>query len=413
MAQQYEVVKGIDWRQVFPASVLTRCFRVAISVSVLLLATLGVCLTQAGWQLSQSVFAPADSVPVEVLPVDLTRSENAEDEAKYFWDAIENGNGPAWVGRQVCDYVRKEHLANGLIQGKDAWAICVVNVFWLLLVWSFVGGAITRIAVMQIGRGERIGLKEAFCFVRGKYVSYLMSPLFVIVACAVLSLPILGISALLNFDIGVVLAGLLWVLVVIAGIAIAVLLTGLFFGWPLMWPTISAEESGDVYEATSRSFAYTFQAPLQYLGFALVICAIWVPGVVLVQSFAVLVEQIVFAVAGISGGSTMDDVQQFIKTGAMDNDSPAGTYALGVNIIGGIHWIGHVVADVFCVSFFFCASAGVYLLLRRFVDQTEIDEVFVVDEKTKYGLEDLLQEKTEKTEKTDSPPTPATAEGTD
>jgi hypothetical protein len=53
------------------------------------------------------------------------------------------------------------------------------------------------------------------------------------------------------------------------------------------------------------------------------------------------------------------------------------------------------------------------LLLRRFVDQTEIDEVFVVDEKTKYGLEDLLQEKTEKTEKTDSPPTPATAEGTD
>jgi hypothetical protein len=238
-------------------------------------------------------------------------------------------------------------------------------------------------------------LQEAFCFVRGKYVSYLMSPLFVLVAGAVLSLPILGISALLNFDIGVVLAGVLWVLVVIAGIAIAVLLTGLFFGWPLMWPTISAEETGDVYEATSRSFAYTFQAPLQYFGFALILCAIWVPGVVLVQSFTVLVEQVVFTVAGISGGSTMADVQQFIETGAMGNDSPAGAYALGVNIIGGIHWIGHVVADAFCISFFFCSSAGVYLLLRRFVDQTEIDEVFVIDEKTKYGLEDLLQESAE------------------
>jgi hypothetical protein len=395
MAQQYEVVKGIDWRQVFPGSVLTRCFRVAISVSVLLLATLGVCLTQAGWQLSQSVFAPAEGVLTEVPLVDLTKSKKVGAEPQKIWDAIENGNGPAWVGSQVCDYVHKEHLANGMIQGKEAWAICIVDAFWLLLVWSFVGGAITRIAVVQIGREERIGLQEAFCFVRGKYVSYLMSPLFVMVACAVLSLPILGISAMLNFDIGVVLAGVLWVLVVIAGIAIAVLLTGLFFGWPLMWPTISAEETGDVYEATSRSFAYTFQAPLQYFGFALILCAIWVPGVVLVQSFAVLVEQVVFTVAGISGGSTMADVQQFIETGAMGNDSPAGAYALGVNLIGGIHWIGHVVADSFCISFFFCSSAGVYLLLRRFVDKTEIDEVFVIDEKTKYGLEDLLQESAE------------------
>jgi hypothetical protein len=393
MAQQYEVVKGIDWRQVFPASVLTRCFRVAISVSVLLLATLGVCLTQAGWQLSQSVFTPAQSVPSQVPAVDLTKSEKTGDDTQGFWNALENGNGPAWVSTQFCDYVDKEHLANGSIQGKYAWAICIVDAFWLLLVWSFVGGAITRIAVVQIGREEQIGLKEAFCFVRGKFVSYLMSPLFVLVACAVLSLPILGISALLNFNIGVVLAGVLWVLVVIAGIAIAVLLTGLFFGWPLMWPTISAEESGDVYEATSRSFAYTFQAPLQYFGYALIVCAIWVPGVMIVQSFAVLVEQVVFTVAGISGGTAMQDVQQFIETGATSNENSA--YVLGVNIIGGIHWIGHVAADAFCISFFFCSSAGVYLLLRRFVDQTEIDEVFVVDEKTKYGLEDLLQQSAE------------------
>lgn len=400
MAQQYEVVKGIDWRQVFPASVLTRCFRVAISVSVLLLATLGVCLTQAGWQLSQSVFAPAQSVRLQVPAVDLTKSEKTGDEPQSFWDALENGNGPAWVSTQFYDYVDKEHLANGSIQGKYAWAICIVDAFWLLLVWSFVGGAITRIAVVQIGREERIGFKEAFCFVRDKFVSYLMSPLFVLVACAVLSLPILGISALLNFNIGVVLAGVLWVLVVIAGIAIAVLLTGLFFGWPLMWPTISAEESGDVYEATSRSFAYTFQAPLQYFGYALIVCAIWVPGVMIVQSFAVLVEQVVFTLAGISGGTAMQDVRQFIETGATSNESSA--YVLGVNIIGGIHWIGHVVADAFCISFFFCSSAGVYLLLRRFVDQTEIDEVFVVDEKTKYGLEDLLQQSAENAAKSAS-----------
>jgi hypothetical protein len=162
-----------------------------------------------------------------------------------------------------------------------------------------------------------------------------------------------------------------------------------------MWPTLSAEESGDVYEATSRSFAYTFQAPLQYLGFAVILCAIWVPGVVLVQSFAVLVEQVVFTVAGVSGGSTMGHVQQFIETGATSNENTSSMVASGINIIGGIHWIGHTVADAFCISFFFCSSAGTYLLLRRFVDQIEIDEVFVADDKSKYGLEDLLQQSAE------------------
>ncbi|MCS5631157.1 MAG: hypothetical protein NZ744_10040, partial [Pirellulaceae bacterium] len=135
-------------------------------------------------------------------------------------------------------------------------------------------------------------------------------------------------------------------------------------------------------------------------GYALIVCAIWVPGVMIVQSFAVLVEQVVFTVAGISGGTAMQDVQQFIETGATSNESSA--YVLGVNIIGGIHWIGHVVAGAFCISFFFCSSAGVYLLLRRFVDQTEIDEVFVVDEKTKYGLEDLLQQSAENAAKSAS-----------
>ena len=54
-------------------------------------------------------------------------------------------------------------------------------------------------------------------------------------------------------------------------------------------------------------------------------------------------------------------------------------------------------ADSFCVGFFFASFSGIYLLLRRFVDHTPLDEVFVIDDKTKFGLDDLIQQTAEPT----------------
>lgn len=220
-----------------------------------------------------------------------------------------------------------------------------------------------------------------------------MSPLFVLVSCFVLSLPILLISLLLNFDIGVILASILWVVVIAAGIGVAVLLTGFCFGWPLMWPTISAEEAGDVYEATSRSFAYTFQAPIQYLFYVLVSIAIWIPSVILVQNFASLAEQLIFS--GMNLAASEGHLIQEYVSGQISSDGQSQLFLIGANIIWGLHWFAHLMADAFCAGFFFASVSGIYLLLRRFVDHTPLDEVFVIDDKTKYGLDDLIQQTTE------------------
>ena len=59
------------------------------------------------------------------------------------------------------------------------------------------------------------------------------------------------------------------------------------------------------------------------------------------------------------------------------------------------HSAAHLMADAFCVGFFFASFSGIYLLLRRFVDHTPLDEVFVIDDKTKYGLDDLIQQTAE------------------
>ena len=286
------------------------------------------------------------------------------------------------------------------LDAKAGYALCIVDFAWLLIVWGFFGATITRIAVIRIGRGERIGLKEAMADVRKKYVSYVMSPLFVLVSCFVLSLPIVLISLLLNFDIGVILASILWIVVLVAGIGVTVLLTGFFFGWPLMWPTISAEEAGDVYEATSRTFAYTFQAPLQYLFYTLVSIAIWVPSVMLVQNFAAVAEQVVFS--GMSIASDEAAILQDYIAGETTLDNQSSSFQIGASIMYGLHWFGHLMADAFCVGFFFASFSGVYLLLRRFVDHTPLDEVFVIDDKTKYGLDDLIKESSDQPAETPS-----------
>ena len=56
MANNYDTVKGVDWREVFPWTALTRAFTVAVSIPVLLLASFGVGLTVSGWAIAESLW---------------------------------------------------------------------------------------------------------------------------------------------------------------------------------------------------------------------------------------------------------------------------------------------------------------------------------------------------------------------
>ena len=444
MANNYDTVKGVDWREVFPWTAITRAFTVAVSIPVLLLASFGVGLTVSGWAIAESLLvpeqltlAPAGATTDEMESVSNQGDTFAEDTALQnaaetpFVDGSEQipeptvavqppGHFAPAMGSIADGDTRSvfERLLVGeglmlvadlhdmLLGGdreldaKTSYAIYIIDFVWLLIVWGFFGAMITRIAVIRIGRGEKIGLKEAMADVRKKYISYVMSPVFVLVSCFVLSLPVVLISLLLNFDIGVLLASVLWIVAIVASVGVAVLLTGFFFGWPLMWPTISAEEDGDVYEATSRTFAYTFQAPIQYLFYVSISLAIWVPSVMLVQNFTSLAEQVVF-----SGMNVAADEGQLIQdylTGKVSLDGQSQIFIMGANIISGLHWFAHLMADAFCVGFFFASFSGIYLLLRRFVDHTPLDEVFVIDDRTKYGLEDLIQQSAEQSAETAS-----------
>ena len=138
--------------------------------------------------------------------------------------------------------------------------------------WSIFGGAITRIAAVQVARGEKIGLVDALRFTFKRIVSYLTAPLFPLVFVFVL----LVVMVVFGFPfmvpiLGDLVGGLLWPLMMIVGLLMAVALVGLV-GWPLMSATISAEGT-DSWEAVSRAYSYVYQKPWNFIWYTLVAIA--------------------------------------------------------------------------------------------------------------------------------------------
>ena len=72
MANNYDTVRGVDWREVFPWTALTRAFTVAVSIPVLLLASFGVGLTVSGWTIADSLLIPEKPA---VAPAGVTTDE--------------------------------------------------------------------------------------------------------------------------------------------------------------------------------------------------------------------------------------------------------------------------------------------------------------------------------------------------
>ena len=145
--------------------------------------------------------------------------------------------------------------------------LCLV---WTVVVWAFAGGVITRIAAVQLGGRDRITLPQAVRFVTSRYLNYVASPLVPIgiVGFIILVMAIYGTIAMIPVIGDILLYGLLWPLVLLGGIVMTLLIVGLI-GYPLMYPTVSVEGS-DTFDAVSRSLNYVYQAPLSFLWYNLV-----------------------------------------------------------------------------------------------------------------------------------------------
>jgi hypothetical protein len=381
MTEEVGVVRRIVWREILPWLMIFRAFRLSVSLPMLSLATIGWLLTPLGSQIASKVFLGNSDVATTEFATPLNDFFSADESLQAIpgFSALTSTPNPV-----VNVY---QHFTDPFVQLFDRsntireTAYHVFRGLWSIAVWAFFAGAITRIATVQLGREERVDLRTAIVYATRQYGWSFVAPLFPLFGVFLASLPLIVLGFVMRADVGMIVAGVVWPLALLGGLIMSILLLGLLVGWPLMWPTISSEEHGDAFEAFSRSFSYVFQRPLQYIFYMSLAALIGALGWVLVSHVSEAVIELTYY--GTSWGATNERVE-LIPFGEY-----TGTLGTGVGLIRWFDGLVRIIAMAFNFSYFFCVLTAIYLVLRRDVDKTDFDEVFVEDDKVRYSLPPL------------------------
>ncbi len=398
MTDDRGLLRAISWREICPWLMLFRTFTLALTLPMLLLASAAVIVQPLGWRVA------------DVFISDEVRREDSSFAAVQDFLGSWPGGERIWsTAARLSFYLESRSIVGGvdMRQGDPQsihqflsfpfrelfnirltltkFAYFLFGGLWTLLVWSFVGGVITRMAVVYLGREERISFKDACWFVMKRYGSYFTAPLFPLLGVALLTIPLWLLGLVMLLDLGALVAGILWIFVLLATLAMAFVLIGLFLGWPLMWPTIGAE-NGDAFEAMSRTYGYTYQRPWHYLFFAIVAAFIGALAWMLAGAFAELIVHLAWW--GVSWGTGRERLAEIIAATRSGEGTTSLLYG-GASLISVFNRLVYCVAYGFGYSLFFCLASGIYLLLRQVDDETEFDEVYVEDDDERYMLPKL------------------------
>lgn len=375
MADDRGVIREISWRDLCPWLILFRSFGLATKPSVLLLATIGAILAPIGWTAAKWLFLAADGRPDNVIAAPFAgQGMPPIIPIPFAGDGADERDGG--IQRSPSDVFL--HLAAPFFElfsprsmSIRRMAYLTFGILWSLGVWSLLGGAITRIGVMRFGREEGMGVKAAIEFALRRWRSYFLAPLFPIFGVLFLTVPCALLGLVMRTDAGFFLGSILWIFVLLAGLAMATLLFGLALGWPLMWPTVSAEDDGDEFSALQHSFSYTYQRPFQYAFYAVVVTLIGIAGSLVLSAFCqLIINSSAWAVSWGSGASRL------LSGGAPE----IGVSGWGLKCIEFWQQFVWTVFRGFQFAYFWVASSAIYLLLRRDTDRTEFDEVHVPNE---------------------------------
>jgi hypothetical protein len=418
MTNEHGMVRSIAWRDLCPWMILFRLYRLSVSVQLLLLAFLGAWAASAGWRVcgslclseasrSQPVVArfvsavsdwpdadysvPSQPVVGQTAEPVANAAPVANPAASPAEPADAQTGGPlarywhGWLGRTPM-YAIMEPIRRWFDPTIrwDQFAFYFLGGLWSLLVWSFVGGAITRTAAVRLGRDERVGLRESLQFSGRKLASFLGAPLLPLAAIFALGVPLFVLGLLMRLNLGVALGGLLWLPVGLIGFSMALFAVGVMFGWPLMWSAISTEGS-DSFDAISRSYAYTYQRPLQYLVYFLLALGLGFLGWLIVGLFCQAIVQFALLAVGTGSGATR---MLLLREALAGSGEPSSVLlGFGVALIGFVNRCVLGIQLAFSYSFMWSAAAAVYLLLRQHADQTEMDDVYLDEDRSvSYGL---------------------------
>jgi len=402
-SQESGIRRPVRWLELCPWLILFRTFSLARAARTLFLAAVAVMLTYSGWWVLGWMFSGTDDPRLQDS-ITIHYGRQTDDGQ---WDRV-----CPWTSatRAVADYpslpgissptdtrpspAASQSTASAILEPWCAFGRLILDPgvsrtglayfllcgLWATAVWAFFGATMTRPAAVFLARDQWIGWTATLAHARKKWRAYFTAPLVPLIGLLLLAIFPCLLGLLLRFDVGVAIAAVFWPFALICGFFGAILLLGLVFGWPLMWATIGTEDT-DSFDAVSRSYHYLFQRPLQYLFYILVAVVFGWLGWLLVSNFAAAVIALTYGAAGWGGTPERVTLLQETIAGGGGNALNAGG-RFGAVLIG--FWVTGVklLAVGFLYSYFWTAATAIYMLLRREVDATEMDEVFLDDEES-------------------------------
>jgi hypothetical protein len=385
MAADRVTLRDVEWMEVFPALRLFSALRMALNFRALLLAAIAIAGTAAGWRICGQLFSQSNDPWLDAqiavndvwpweLPLPAIQGPVEELTTLETW----RRSSPVIV---AWNEITKPFVQIFEVQDFTRFGYLLCCALWSLLIWSFFGGAITRQAAVAFAREENVSWGRLAGFVRSRLGAYFVAPLFPVLGTLLAAIFLAVLGLVMRAEFGVLIGGILWPLALLAGFIMAFLLIGLFFGWPLMWGAISAEGT-DSFGALSHSYSYAYQRPLHYLTYVVIAAIIGVLGWYLVSLFTVWIMMLTsWAVSWGSGTARVEAILSRENLGVLGN---AGTALIAF-------WNNclRTLAFGFIFSYLWCATTVIYFLLRRLVDATEFDEVYMPEERARHGLPPL------------------------
>lgn len=387
--QRAQLLRWLPWLHLF------RAFRIALDVRKILLGTLAAIALYAGDALIDALpFAPQQAgesgTPLIYLH-DLSWKAGGVQLNVDDLPFANSGESPDIWPRVLRPISSVVNPGARLFQRGNSWAdagYAWTQLLFRLAVWSLLGGAIARMAAVQFARRESLTAWSAMRFSTARFGTTIGAPLlplvfigFFWVVCLLLGL----IGRIPEF--GPTIVGTLWFVPLLIGIVLAVILLVIAVSWPLMVATISTEGT-DAFDALSRGYDYV----LNRTGYALWLLFLTVIYGAIVLLLAGAVTNGAVQLAQWSVGSSMGDQLQELtplqsplpgdptqvgESGALGFAGSAAAFW-----VRGLSWLLQGLE----ISFFWTATAIVYLLLRLSLDAKPLDEVYVPASERKNEL---------------------------
>jgi hypothetical protein len=258
-----------------------------------------------------------------------------------------------------------------------------------LVLWSLFGGAISRIAAVHVARDEKLSIRSALKFSGGKFLSFLFAPIIPLLIVVGVGLLVTAGCALANIPyFGPIVVGAVFILALAAGFIMALVLLGLIGGFNLMYPTVAVEGS-DSFDAISRSFSYLYARPWR-LGFYTLVSVVYGAAAYLFVRFFIFLMLVMAHKFGGLAVVTSADSTAPLWTSLWPDPSTSGrlsyeidtlslTFAqeIGARLIWLWVYLVIAVLGAFTISFYFSANTIIYYLMRREVDATDLDDVYL------------------------------------